>query len=115
MSTSPQRFTGRAGSKSSGRLRRALDGAIDTDRRNGNTLDVTDGRLDVKLARGTALRVTRTGLDITPSALGDKNHSSMNYVRDVQTNTPSVYTLQLKVNELLAELRRTKRMHGGTL
>jgi hypothetical protein len=110
----PQRFTGRAGSKSSGRVRRALDGAIDTQRRNGDTLDVVDGRLDVKLARGTALRVTRTGLDIAPSALGDKNRDSMSFVRDAATGATAA-DLVTKVNELLAELRRTKRMHGGTL
>jgi hypothetical protein len=105
----PQRFSGRAGSTSSGRLRRALDGQVDSSRKFGDTLEVDkDGRLGTRLARDSGLQMTRQGLKLDPIAVGDKNHEPMKFIRDpVSTAAADVHATLV---ELLAELRRSKRM-----
>lgn len=132
--TGPQRFTPRTGSHADSRLRRALDGAIDTDRRNDETLEVNGGRLGVRVTEGGGLVQTKRGLELDKMEVGDKNLPEMALLRDLdQTATeftdsggsPPFTTDQkteldafaLKVqaisdayDELLAELRRTKRM-----
>ena len=108
----PHRFTVRATGVPR-RVGRALEGAVDTDRRYGDTLDVqTDGRLDVRIAKGSALRMTRRGLDIDPQELGDKNHPQLKHIADVASGATLAET-QSTLNEILAELRKTKNMKGG--
>ncbi len=108
----PQRFTGRAGGTVPGRVRRALDGAVDTSRRVNESLTVDkEGRLGTKLARSGGLRMGKDGLELDPIAVGDKNRDPMSLVQDLASGA-SAATIVTKVNELLAELRRTKRMRG---
>jgi len=111
----PNRFTGRAGGQSSGRLRRALDGQVDTGRKINESLDVDkDGRLGTKLARDSGLQMTRQGLKLDPIAVGDKNHTPINQLQAVSldglTTAQSLVALQVKMNDLLKELKRTGRM-----
>jgi len=107
-SPSPQRFSGRAGSRLPGRVRRALDAQIDTQRRLGESLDVVDGRMEVKAVRGGGLQMTRNGLALDPMSVGDKNHDPMSRVKDpASTSAADVHATLI---ELLTELRRTKRM-----
>lgn len=90
-----------------------MEGAVDTSRTYGDGLDVArDGRLDIRVAKGSVLRMTSRGLDIDPLALGEKNRAQMNHIADAATGATTA-DLVLKVNELLAELRRTKRVRGG--
>lgn len=109
----PPRFSGRAGSKSSGRLRRALDGATDSDRRFGDSLEVgSDGRLEVRLAHGAPLRKTRRGIELDIEKLGEPNRPQLNLVRDLSSSATTADLID-KVNEMLSELRRTRHMKGG--
>lgn len=112
MTKSPQRFTGRAGSQSTGRLRRALDGAIDSQRRYGDTLEVQKGRLEAKVTPGGGLVQTKRGLEVDQLALGDKNRPQLNFIRDIDAAATNA-TINTKLNEILAELRRTGRMRGA--
>lgn len=108
----PQRFTGRAGSSAPGRVRRALDGAIDTSRRVNESLTVDkDGRLGTKLARSGGLRMGPDGLEIDPIAVGDKNLSPIDRIAEIPSGASAADVAEV-VNTLLAELRRTKRMRG---
>ncbi len=108
----PQRFTGRAGSGVSGRVRRALDGAVDTSRRVDDTLAVgKDGRLGAKLARSGGLRMGPDGLELDPIAVGEKNHDPMPLIKELDSGA-SAATIAEAFNNLLRELRRTKRMRG---
>lgn len=109
---SPQRFSGRAGSQSTGRLRRALDGAIDTDRRYGNTLEIKDKRLEAKVTPGGGLLQTKRGLEIDQLVVGDKNRPQLNFIRDIDAAATN-QTINTKLNEILSELRRTGRMRGA--
>jgi hypothetical protein len=105
----PQRFSGRAGSTSSGRLRRALDGQVDTGRKINESLDVdSDGRLGTRLARDSGLQMTRQGLRLDPIAVGDKNREPMKFIRDPASTAAA--DIHATLVELLAELRRSKRM-----
>lgn len=108
----PQRFTGRAGSASSGRLRRALDGAIDTERRYGQTLMVEDGRVEVQLGPSSGLMKTRQGLMLDKTQIGDKNREQLRRIADVSSSA-TLAELITCFNDLLSELRRTKNMRGG--
>lgn len=97
----------------SGRIRRALDGAVDSERRFGNTLEVSkEGRLEVKIAKGQPIKQTRQGLVIDEQAVGEMNREPMRAIDDIPTGSTLAVTIT-KVNELLAELRRTKNLRGG--
>lgn len=106
---SPQRFTPRAGSSMPGRVRRALDGQIDTQRRLGPSLDVDkDGRMVAKLAPNGGLKQTRAGLVLDAESVGEKNRPVMSRVKDPASSAAAdVYAT---VVEMLAEFRRTGRM-----
>lgn len=108
----PQRFTGRAGSNFGGRIRRALDGAVDTERRYGRTLMVEDGRVEVQLGSNSGLKKTREGLMLDPEVAGEKNREALRYVSDLSTSATTADLIST-VNSLLTELRRTKNMRGG--
>lgn len=112
MAKSPQRFTGRAGSQSSGRLRRALDGAIDSTRRYGDTLEIKDRRLEAKVTPGGGLVQTKRGLEVDALALGEKNRPPLSFIRDIDAAATNA-TINSKLNEILGELRRTGRMRGA--
>lgn len=108
----PQRFTGRAGSGTPGRVRRALDGAVDTSRRVNESLTVDkEGRLGTKLARSGGLRMGPDGLELDPIAVGEKNHSPIDRIAELPSGATAADIREV-VNNLLAELRRTKRMRG---
>ena len=108
----PQRFTGRAGGKLPGRVRRALDGAVDTARRVDESLTVDkSGRQGVNLARTGGLTLGPDGLQLDSQAVGDKNHAPMALSKDVSSSA-TLADLISAYNELLSELRRTKRMRG---
>lgn len=113
MAKTPQRFTPRAGSQSSGRLRRYLDGGIDSDQRNGRSLEVgKDGRLEAKIAVGGGLEISeREGLRIRLEDLGEKNRPMLNSIRDPEAGATAA-DLRLKLMEILKELRRTGNMRG---
>lgn len=90
-----------------------MEGAVDTSRTYGDGLDVApDGRLDIRVAKGSVLRMTSRGLDIDPLALGEVNRPQLNHIADAATGSTTA-DLVLKINELLAELRRTKHAKGG--
>jgi len=106
----PQNFTGRAGSRLPGRVRRSLDAAIDTDRRVNDTMEVdTDGRIGTAVSRSGGIRVGRDGLELDPQQLGDKNHDPMAMVKKLETTATTADLIE-KFNDLIFELRRTKRM-----
>lgn len=112
--TSPQRFSGRAGSNLPGRVRRALDGQIDTDRKIAQTLKVDpDGRMGVSVVRGGGLKETREGLMLDEMSLGDKNLEPIKRVREPvpgSSTSASIQILRDTLCELLNELKRTGRM-----
>ena len=109
---SPQRFTPHAGRSLPSNVRRALNGAIDTDRRNNMSLDVDrDGRLGVNIAPGSVLKMTRRGLDIDQGAIGEKNREPLNHITNPDS-APTTAELSSKITEILNELRRTKHMRG---
>lgn len=110
MPKQPQNFTVRAGSKLPGRVRRHLDAAIDTDRRNGHSLDVIEGRLDVKIAPGQPFEVSRDGLKFT-GQMGEQNRAQMRHIADPPSGA-SAADLRMTLIEVLGELRRTKRLKG---
>lgn len=109
----PQRFTGRAGSAVPGRVRRALDGAVDSDRRvNGSMTVDKEGRLGTKLARSGGLKMGPDGLELDPIAVGDKNLAPIDGIAELNTGTATAAVVAAAFNSLLSELRRTKRMRG---
>lgn len=110
----PQRFTGRAGSGFAGRIRRALDGATDSSRRYGDTLEVDkSGRLEIRVAKGTSgLKLTKRGLELDMGAVGEKNRPQLSHMRDLESTAVLADVIE-KVNELFKELRRTNNMKGG--
>lgn len=136
---SRQNFQQRAGSGQPGRVRRALDGGVESRQRYGDTLEVAaDGRLEVKVSRSGGLKLTRDGLTLESSEAGEMNLEVMNRIQDVEVFTitaatsngsvtllrnnindaviPSIQAqlarLEDKQNELLAELRRTGRVRS---
>jgi len=112
MAGTPQRFTPRAGSGLPGRVRRSLDGGAEsTQRFNGSLAVDKDGRLGAKLSKDSGLEMTRDGLRVSPQVLGDKNREQMDRIADLETSATAA-TIVSKVNELLAELRRTRRVRG---
>lgn len=107
----PQRFTPRAGSALPGQVRRALDGHINSQQRNGESLEVgKDGRLEARLDPAGGLTMSRQGLALDALAVGDKNRDPMSKVS--LSNTVSAASVHAALLELLAELRRTGRMRG---
>lgn len=95
-----------------GRVRRALDGAVDTTRRVDESLAVDkEGRLGTKLARSGGLRMGKDGLEVDPIVVGDKNLAPIDRIADIPSGSSASDILAV-VNSLLAELRRTKRMRG---
>lgn len=114
MPVTPGRFTGRAGSGSPGRVRRALDGAAVSGKRYGDALqiDPKTGRLDLKIPNDSPLTLTKRGLELDPSKLGDKNRDAMRAITDIDETTATAALNAAKLNEILAELRRTKRLKG---
>jgi hypothetical protein len=116
MAQPQQRFTGRAGSAVPGRVRRALDGAVESDQRYGDGLDVAkDGKVRVCLARNSGLKTTKRGLeiDVNSDLVGDKNREALNGVKAFN-DTAAATTTELadKMNELLREMRRVGEMKG---
>lgn len=111
----PQRSTARV-SGVPRRVGRVLEHAVQSDSRYGNTLEVgQDGRLDIKLTRNdSGLELTKEGLRLADAARGEMNRPQMNRVDDLATGA-SAATILAKVNELLAELRRTTHMKSGGL
>lgn len=104
----PQRYSGRAGSNLSGRVRRSLDAAANSTQRNGSTIEVaTDGRLETKVARGGGLKVTRDGLMVDMEQVGEKNRPAMNRIADPASAAAA--DIHTTLVALLDELRRTGR------
>ena len=106
---SPQRFTPRGSSALPGKVRRALDGAIESSQRYGDGMDVVDGRLQPKAARGGGLKVTRDGLMVDMEQVGEKNRPQLSAIRNLAT-TATTADLIAKLNEVLSELQRTGNM-----
>lgn len=108
----PQNYSRRAGSGQPGRVRRSIDGNLETRQRFGNSLEISQsGLLETRLARNSGLKMTKDGLQVDMSAVGDKNRAPLNSIRDVQSGA-STADLRETINELLSELRRTTRMRG---
>jgi len=96
-----------------GRVRRALDGSVDSTRRFGDTIEVApDGRLESRLAKGGGLKMTREGLMLDLKLAGEKNRPQLNNVRELAP-TATTADLIVKMNELLKESMRTGNMKGG--
>jgi hypothetical protein len=95
-----------------GAVRRALDGAVDSERRYGQTLSVAkDGRLEVKAARDGGLKMTRQGLVIDREQVGEKNRPPLDYIREPEAGA-SAADLRAKICEILAALKKTGNMRG---
>ena len=105
----PQRVTPRSSSQLPGRVRRALDGSIDSQQRYGDSVKVAeDGRVEVNVVDGGGLKMTKQGLMVDLEQVGEKNRPVMNRVADPEsTAATDVYATVL---EILAELRRTGNM-----
>lgn len=136
---SRQNFQQRAGSNMPGRVRRALDGGVESTQRYGDTLEVAqDGRLEVRMSRNGGLKRTADGLALSSGGVGEMNRSQLSRIKDVEVFTitaatsngsvtllrdninnaviPSIQDqlarLEEKQNELLAELRKTRNMRS---
>lgn len=110
MGLTPQRFTPRGGSSMPGRVRRSLDGGVDSERRFASSLSVQkDGRLGARLARNSGLEETRQGLRINKAEVGEKNRPMLNTIRDPESGATAA-DLRVTMIELLREMRRTGRM-----
>ncbi len=108
----PQRFTPRSASSLPGKVRRALDGAINSTQRNGKTIEVgTDGRLETRVAAGGGLKSTKQGLVVDQAQVGEKNHLPIQRQADLSSASTAA-EIAAAYNDLLAELRRTGRMRG---
>jgi len=92
-----------------GRVRRHLDGGVESPQRYGDTTEIVNGKVEAKVARGGGLLMTRDGLTLDESKVGQKNRDPLNFIRDAPA-TASTADLIDKMNELLAELRRTSHM-----
>lgn len=102
----PRRFTGRT-TQVERRLGRLMEGAVDTSRTYGRSIDPdAKGRLEVKA--GPGLKVTNRGLEID-GGLGDKNLVAMVPIDDLASSA-TAGDLVTVVNALLQALRDTKRM-----
>jgi hypothetical protein len=87
-----------------------MEGAVDSSRTYGKSIDPgTDGRLEIKTPKGSGLKVTTRGLEIDPSAVGEKNLLKLVPIEDLATGA-TAGNLVVTVNELLQALRDTKRM-----
>jgi hypothetical protein len=86
-----------------------MDGSVESPQRYGDTTEVVNGKVEAKVARNSGLLVTPHGLAIDPSKVGEPNRQPLNFIRDAEA-TASTADLIDKVNELLAELRRTTHM-----
>lgn len=109
------RFTPRAGSSMPGRIRRQADGQIDSAQRFAKERGVEvgkDGRVGITLARDSGLEITRDGLRLSPGVVGEKNRAQMDQIADADETTPTAAANAAKINEILSELRRTKRLRG---
>ena len=122
-----------------GRVRRALDGGVESTQRYGDTLEVAqDGRLEVRMSRNGGLKRTADGLAMADAEAGEMNRAQLNRIKDVDVFTVTAATsngsvtllmnninaavlpsiqdqltrLEEKQNELLAELRRTQNMRS---
>ena len=115
MAGTPRVSTGRV-SGVPRRVGRVLEGSVQSEHIYDTTMEVgKEGRLGVKLAPGeTGLVQTRQGLALAPGAVGEMNRPQMNRIEDLAA-AASAATITLKVNEILAELRRTKNMRSGGL
>lgn len=106
----PQKFSGRIGVQGNGRLRRALNAVGDSKQRFDDSVDVDkNGRLGIKLARNSGLEMGRDGIKLSPQILGDKNHEMIVRQNDL-ASTATASQIVTAFNDLLSELRRTKRM-----
>lgn len=112
---SKQNFVQRAGSGMPGRMRRAIDGNLESTQRNGETLEVApDGRLEVKAAKGGGLKQTPQGLTVDQESLAT-SLPKINRISDPVSNATlatAVATLRTSYLELLSELRRKGYMRG---
>ena len=113
--TTPRRATGRASARLPGRVRRALDGSVDSTRVYGDSLEVDrEGRLETRVAkRGSGLIVTREGLKVDQEAVGEKNREAMTFQQDLTVSGITAAEVATALNLLLAELRRTGNMRNG--
>lgn len=113
----PANFSRRAGSNMPGRVRRALDGGVESRQRFGNTMEIApDGRQEVKTARGGGLKQTPHGLALDPQALGEKNLPKLSRIAEPISNATlatAFATLRASYIELLDELRRNGYMRGS--
>lgn len=108
----PQRFTPRAGSSLPGQVRRALDGHINSQQRNGESLEVAkDGRLEARLDPSGGLKMSRQGLALDALALGEQNRPPIERMSALSASATTA-DLIASMNKLLSELRRTGRMRG---
>ena len=106
--TGPQRFTPRSSSKMPGQVRRALDGQILSEQRNGESIEVDDGRLEARVARGGGLKRTRAGLVIDAEQVGERNRPPIDRL-DVPS-TVTAAALHSWALDLVKALKKTGRM-----
>lgn len=96
-----------------GRVRRALDGGVESQQRYGDTLKVAkDGRLETNVARGGGLKVTRQGLMVDMEVVGEKNRPMLDAQTDLDTATATAADIAGALNNLYATLRKTGNMRG---
>ncbi len=113
MGQSPARFSGRAGSRLPGRVRRALDAQVDTARRLDGTLKVDkSGRMGTNIARKGGLLETPQGLAVNPASVGEMNRAPIDHIGDLDTSTATAAQIATKLNALFALMRKTGEMRG---
>lgn len=114
----PANFSRRAGSNMPGRVRRALDGGVESRQRFGNTMEIApDGRQEVKAAKGGGLKLTPDGLAVDKAALTEVELPKINRISEPASNATlatAVATLRTSYIALLDELRRAGFMRGGS-
>jgi hypothetical protein len=98
-----------------GRVRRAMDGGVESKQRYGNTVEVaSDGRLEVKAARGGGLKMTKDGLALSPTEAGEMNRPQINRMNEipfVSTNA-TLNACRETINALISEMKRTQNMRS---
>lgn len=108
----PQNYSRRAGSGMPGRVRRSIDGNVESMQRNGNTVEIAPtGKLEVRVRPGGGLKMTKDGLTVDQEQVGEKNRPQLARIQEPALGATAA-DLRTVVVALFDELRRTGTMRG---